>query len=92
MKKEDHNKVMEIGVALTTLSGEFFGGWLIGYALKKVIKLISIAIGLFFAALTYLQYQQIINVDWNRLENISELTTQTVMNSTQHGIPGIVSS
>ena len=83
---------MEMGVALTSLSGGFFGGWLIGYALKKIIKLISIVIGLFFAALTYLQYQQIVNVDWSRLETVSELTAQTVMNSTDNGIPGIVSS
>ena len=83
---------MEIGVALTSLGGGFFGGWLLGYALKKVIKLISIVMGLFFAALTYLQYQQIVNVDWNRLETISELTAQTITNSTNDGIPQIVSS
>ena len=83
---------MEIGVTLTSLGGGFFCGWVIGYALKKIIKLISIIIGLFFTALTYLQYNQIINVDWTRLETVSELTAKTLMNSTENEIPGVVSS
>ena len=60
--------------------------------MKKIIKLISIIIGLFFAALTYLQYNQIVNVDWTKLETVSELTSETLMNSTDNGIPGVISS
>jgi uncharacterized membrane protein (Fun14 family) len=39
---------------IATVGGGFFIGVLIGYALKKVIKLVSIIVGLFFAGLAYL--------------------------------------
>jgi uncharacterized membrane protein (Fun14 family) len=38
------------------MSGGFFVGILIGYALKKVIKIVAIVVGLFLAGLAYLQY------------------------------------
>ena len=43
-----------------TIGGGFFAGILIGYALKKVVKVVAIVVGLFFAGLVYLQYQQIV--------------------------------
>ena len=39
-----------------TIGGGFFGGLLLGYALKKVLKLIAVVVGLFLAGLAYLQY------------------------------------
>jgi uncharacterized membrane protein (Fun14 family) len=48
-----------------TLGGGFFLGVLIGYALKKVIKLVAVIFGLFLAGLAYLQSQQIANINWN---------------------------
>ncbi len=41
-----------------TIGGGFFVGVLIGYALKKVVKLVAVVVGLFFAGLTYLQFSQ----------------------------------
>ena len=70
-----------------TLRGGFFGGILIGYALKKIIKIVAIIAGFFLAALAYLQYQQIANINWNRLQVISEDTLTTLTNATQQ-IPG----
>jgi uncharacterized membrane protein (Fun14 family) len=32
-----------------TIGGGFFGGLLLGYALKKVVKLIAVVVGLFIA-------------------------------------------
>jgi uncharacterized membrane protein (Fun14 family) len=46
-----------------TLGGGFFVGILIGYALKKVIKLLAVIVGLFLAGLAYLQYNQIANIN-----------------------------
>ena len=57
-----------------TLGGSFFGGILIGYALKKIIKIVAIITGFFLAALAYLQYQQIANINWDGLQTISEDT------------------
>jgi uncharacterized membrane protein (Fun14 family) len=39
----------------TTMGGGFFVGILIGYALKKVIKIVAVIVGLFLARLVYLQ-------------------------------------
>jgi uncharacterized membrane protein (Fun14 family) len=38
------------------MGGGFFVGILIGYVLKKVIKKVAVIIGLFLAALAYIQY------------------------------------
>jgi uncharacterized membrane protein (Fun14 family) len=73
-----------------TLGGGFFVGVLIGYALKKVIKLVAVIGGLLLAGLAYLQYHQIINVNWNKLQTVSEGAITTLANlSTQ--IPSISS-
>src|ERR671923_2180578 len=64
-----------------TLGGGFFVGVLIGYALKKVIKLIAVIVGLFLAGLAYLQYHQIANINWNKLQQISEGSITTLLNS-----------
>ena len=71
-----------------TVGGGFFGGILIGYALKKIIKIVAIIVGFFLAALAYLQYQQIANISWDKLQAISENTLTTLANATQQ-IPGI---
>lgn len=42
-------------------------GFLIGYAVKKVVKITMILVGLFVAAMAYLGYQGIITVNWDKL-------------------------
>jgi uncharacterized membrane protein (Fun14 family) len=72
----------------TTIGGGFFVGVLIGYALKKVIKLLAIIVGLFLAGLAYLQYHQIANINWNKLQHISEDAITTLSNAIIIQIPG----
>jgi uncharacterized membrane protein (Fun14 family) len=74
----------------STLGGGFFVGILIGYALKKVIKLVAVIVGLFLGILAYLQYHQIANINWNNLQHISEGAITTLANLTMQ-IP-IISS
>jgi uncharacterized membrane protein (Fun14 family) len=71
----DQNLVM-------TLGGGFFGGILIGYALKKVIKILSIVVGLFLAGLAYLQYQQIVKINWDKLQSVSQGAISNLANAT----------
>ena len=80
--------VESLGSTAATLGGGFFVGVLIGYALKKVIKLLAIIFGLFLAGLAYLQSQQIANINWNKLQQVSEGALTTVANLTMQ-IPGI---
>ena len=70
-----------------TIGGGFFVGILIGYALKKIIKIVAIITGFFLAALAYLQFQQIANINWDKLQAISEDFLTTLANATQQ-IPG----
>ncbi len=57
---------------LATLGGGFFGGLFLGYEMKKVVKLVAVVVGLFFAGLAYLQYQQIVYINWNKLQATSQ--------------------
>jgi len=43
------------------------GGFIVGYAIKKISKLIVILIGLFLIALLYLSTQGIININYGAL-------------------------
>jgi uncharacterized membrane protein (Fun14 family) len=56
------------------IGGGFLGGLLIGYALKKVVKLIAVVVGLFIAGLAYLQYQQVAYFDWDKIERMVTTT------------------
>jgi uncharacterized membrane protein (Fun14 family) len=59
-----------------TIGGGFFGGLLIGYALKKVIKMLAVVVGLFLAGLAFLQYHQIAAINWYKVEGaITKLAT-----------------
>jgi uncharacterized membrane protein (Fun14 family) len=44
----------------------------VGYALKKVVKILVVIIWLFVAALVYLEYQRIIQVDWILIQALSQ--------------------
>jgi uncharacterized membrane protein (Fun14 family) len=73
--------VESFGSTAATMGGGFFAGILIGYALKKVIKIVAIIAGLFLAGLAYLQYNQIANINWNKLQQVSEHTITTLSNA-----------
>src|SRR5215208_2634335 len=65
----------------TTIGGGFFVGILIGYALKKVIKILTVIVGLFLAGLACLQYHQVANINWNKLQTVSAGTITTLSNA-----------
>jgi uncharacterized membrane protein (Fun14 family) len=60
-----------------TIGDGFFGGLLICWALKKVIKMLAILVGLFLAGLAFLQYQQIATIHWHKLEGACVRDTQS---------------
>ena len=77
-----------VGSLTATIGGGFFAGILIGYALKKVVKVVAIVVGLFFAGLAYLPYQHIIDIRWAKLESTSQNAVTTLANATTQ-IPGL---
>lgn len=82
-----HLGLESAGPIITTIGGGFFAGILIGYSLKKVLKLAAVVVGLFFAGVAYLQYQQILSVNWNKLQAASQNLLSNLANATNH-IPG----
>ena len=67
-----------------TMGGGFFVGLLAGYTIKKIIKIAAVIVGLFIAALTYLEYQRIIQVDWTSLQARSQNGITMVANAVIH--------
>jgi uncharacterized membrane protein (Fun14 family) len=45
-----------------------------------VIKIVAVIFGLFLARLAYLQSQQIANINWNKLQTVSEDAITTLTN------------
>ena len=64
--------------ASAIVSGGFFGGLLLGYALKKLVKMVAIIVGLFLAGLAYLQYQHVASFDWNRIEVMASTALENI--------------
>ena len=69
---------------LGTIGGGFAAGVLAGYAIKQVIRIAAVIVGLFIAGLAYLEYQKIINVDWVRVQSVSQNGVTWVANTLTH--------
>jgi uncharacterized membrane protein (Fun14 family) len=82
--------VFDLGfIAASTISGGL-AGFLIGYAIKKAIKIIFTIIGLFLAGLAYLNYQGLVSVDWDKVGSISNGALIELSNSTQQYVPAAI--
>jgi uncharacterized membrane protein (Fun14 family) len=85
---------VDFGPIASTATSVGFGGitgFLIGYAIKKVVKVILVIVGLVFVSFVFLEYQKIITVNWNKIqtsaiEAIGNATSGQVMQG--GGIPG----
>jgi uncharacterized membrane protein (Fun14 family) len=67
-----------------TIGGGFFIGLLAGYAVKKIMKIAAVIIGLIIALLAYLEYQRIIDVNWAKIQTASENVLTWVANAVIH--------
>src|SRR4051812_23101716 len=57
-------------------------GFLVGFALKRIMKILAVIAGVFFAALLYLESQHIVNVNWDKLQTISNSVLSTITTAT----------
>jgi uncharacterized membrane protein (Fun14 family) len=62
---------------LFSAGGGFLFGTAAGYALKKIIKIAAVVVGLFVTALAYLSYKGLIDVKWVAMESA---TRSSLMN------------
>ena len=55
-----------------------------GYAIKKVMKIAVVVVGLFVAGLAYLSYKGWIDVKWMEMENATRTTLTNVTGQAVH--------
>jgi uncharacterized membrane protein (Fun14 family) len=66
--------------------GGFLFGAVAGYAIKKIIKIAAIVIGLFVIGLSYLSYRGWIDVRWIEMENATRATLSNVAGQVGHAL------
>jgi uncharacterized membrane protein (Fun14 family) len=66
---------------ITSVGGGFFAGIILGYFLKKIIKILMFAAGGIVGLLLYLQQQQIISINIDKLEESSTFIFASVVSS-----------
>ena len=74
----DTNSLMPLA---TTVGLGGIVGFLIGFALKQIIKILAVIAGLFFVALMYFQTQGIININWSKLQTLTNSTLSSLSSS-----------
>jgi uncharacterized membrane protein (Fun14 family) len=57
-------------------------GFLVGFMLKRIMKILAVIAGVFFAALLYLESQHIVDVNWDKLQSISNSVLSTITTTT----------
>jgi uncharacterized membrane protein (Fun14 family) len=63
---------------VSTIGFGGIAGFLVGFALKRIMKILAVIAGVFFAALLYLESQHIVNVNWDKLQIISNSILSTI--------------
>jgi uncharacterized membrane protein (Fun14 family) len=53
-------------------------GFLLGYVLKKIAKILAVIAGVFFAAILYFESNGIINANWDKLQSITQSTVSSL--------------
>src|SRR5215831_9285799 len=76
--------VADFAPLIGSTGGGFLGGMLAGYAIKKIMRIAAVVVGLFIAVMAYLEYQRIINVDWMRVQSVSQSGVTWVIDALTH--------
>jgi uncharacterized membrane protein (Fun14 family) len=71
---------------LFSAGGGFLFGAVAGYAIKKVIKIAAVVVGLFVAGLAYLSYRGWIDVKWMEMENATRSTLTNIAGQAVHAL------
>jgi uncharacterized membrane protein (Fun14 family) len=70
----------------STGGGGFLFGTAAGFAIKKVMKIAAVVIGLFVAALAYLSYKGLIDVKWVTMENVTRSALTNACGQVVHAL------
>ena len=77
---------MSIENLVFSAGGGFLFGAVAGYAIKKVMKIAAIIIGLFVVGLSYLSYKGWIDVKLMEMENATKTTLTNVAGQAVHAL------
>jgi uncharacterized membrane protein (Fun14 family) len=77
---------LQVDDFLFYVGGGFLFGVVAGYAIKKVMKVIAVVIGLFVSALAYLSYKGWVDVKWVAIENTSKSTLKNASEQIVHAL------
>src|SRR5581483_11974802 len=77
---------MAIESLVFSTGGGFLFGTVAGYAIKKVMKIAAIIIGLFVVGLSYLSYRGWIDVKWMEMETVTKTTLTNVAGQVGHAL------
>src|SRR3989442_14561211 len=66
--------------------GGFLFGAVAGYAIRKLIKIAAIVVGLFVVALSYLSYKGWLDVKWIPIENSAKSTLSDITDQAIHAL------
>ena len=70
--------------------GGFLFGTAAGFAIKKVMKIAAVVVGLFVAALAYLAYKGLIDVKWVAMENSTRSALSNASGQVVHALNNTV--
>jgi uncharacterized membrane protein (Fun14 family) len=73
---------LDLGYLATSIGIGGGVGFLLGYAIKKVIKIVIVLAGLSICALSFLQIQGIIAINWDKLDGLARGTMSGLGNTT----------
>jgi uncharacterized membrane protein (Fun14 family) len=77
---------LQIEEFVFSAGGGFLFGTVTGYAIKKVMKIAAVVVGLFVAALGYLSYKGLIDVKWIAMENATRNALTTTSGQVVHAL------
>jgi uncharacterized membrane protein (Fun14 family) len=66
--------------------GGFLFGAVAGYAIKKIMKIAAVVVGLFVAALAYLSYKGLMDVKWVAMENVTRSALTNASGQVVHAL------
>jgi uncharacterized membrane protein (Fun14 family) len=75
-----------LGDIVFSAGGGFFFGAVSGYAIRKLIKLAAIVVGLFVVALSYLSYKGWLDVKWIPIEDTAKSTLTDITDQAIHAL------
>jgi uncharacterized membrane protein (Fun14 family) len=76
----------QIHIPSKSVGGGFLFGAVVGYAIKKVMKIAAVVVGLFVAGLAYLSYKGWIDVKWLVMENATRSTLTNIAGQAVHAL------